>query len=132
MEGMQIGNIYQLLGFLVVAGLQVYTRLGVAKVAKNQEVMLAKHDASRAEMLRLAEHAYAKIATKSNICINDATATVEAALRVAYYQGQTDSGQGVPFPEERVKNAAKTLVSLCMKAVQNGHGGPDVPAPKPT
>jgi hypothetical protein len=126
-------NIYQLIGFVVITGLQVYTRYAVSKVAKNQEVMLAKHDASRAEMLRLAEHAYARIAMKKNVCVDDAVATVEAALRVAYYQGQSDVSTENPFPQERVTAAAKTLVQLCMQAAQNGHNGdkPETPPAKP-
>jgi hypothetical protein len=124
-----IGNVYQLIGFVIVAGLQLYTRLAVGKLAKNQEVILARHDASRAEVLRLAERAYAQITEKSNVRLEDVTATIEAALRVAYFQGQADMGTDKPYPEERAKAAAATLVKIALQAVRNGHGkAPESPS----
>jgi hypothetical protein len=126
-----LANGYQLLGFLIVGGLQVYTRLAVAKLAKNQEVFLARHDASRAEVLRLAEHAYAQMTEKSNIRPDDVAATIQAALRVAYFQGQADVGTDRTYPEERAKAATETLVNIAMQAARDGHGKTRARPPAP-
>jgi hypothetical protein len=124
-----LANIYQLIGFIVVAGLQIYTRVMVGRLAKNQEVLIARHDASRAEVLRLSEHAYDLMAHQEHIRIEDAKATIIAALRVAYFQGQADAGTDHVFPEERAKNAAETLVNIAAQAVRNGHGKAKVNPP---
>jgi hypothetical protein len=103
-----VSNVYELLAFLIVAGLQLYTRAGVNRVAKNQELQMARHDASRAELLRMSEHMFNHAGENGGSFLD----AVKAAFRVAYYQGQADVGTDRKFPEERATEAAKTIVEL--------------------
>jgi hypothetical protein len=110
-----VSNIYELAAFLIVAGLQIYTRAGVNRVARNQELQNARHDASRAELLRMSEHMFAHAGENGGTLID----AIKAAFRVAYYQGQADTGTDRKFPEERATEAAKTLIELS-KRVKGG------------
>jgi hypothetical protein len=129
-EGFNISNLYQLLGFLIVAGLQGYMRWEMAQVAKKQDKILAQHDANRAELLRMAERLSEQLETKEDVRFGDAIEIVESALRVSYYQGQADAGSDRGYPAQRAVEGARKLVAICMRA-KPGHDSGSHPAQPP-
>jgi hypothetical protein len=119
-----ISNIYQLLAFLIVAGLQVYTRWSVAQLAKKQDKINEQHDEGRAELLRLIARTSTRILEKADVQIDEVAEEIKAALKVSYLQGQADAGKDKPWPEDRAAAAARQLAEIAVKAVRNGSKGP--------
>jgi hypothetical protein len=111
-----IKNVYELLAFLLVAGLQIYTRWSVAQLAKKQEVINAHLSANHSNLMRLVEHTAGVTANNALISINDAAAAIEGALRVAYFQGQADVGTARAYPEARAAKAVAKLLEIVMHA----------------
>jgi hypothetical protein len=113
----EITNIYQLLAFFVVAGLQIYTRWEVSRLARKQDKMNMQHDISRSEFQRLFSIALNHVAADERIPREELATTIKAALKVSYHQGQADASAGRPFPEERANAAAWQLVDAVVKAL---------------
>ena len=102
-----VNNIYQLLAFLIVAGLQIWTKWGVNKLAGDQAQLKAEIETSRAEMFRRA---------KLNGHGEGLMATIEAALKVAYLQGKADGAKpDTPYPQERIAAAARQLAEQAIQ-----------------
>jgi hypothetical protein len=131
-DGINVTNTYQLIGFLIMVGLQAYLRWEMAQVTKKQDKILAQHDANRAELLRMAERLSEQLETKGDIRRHDAVEIVEAALRVGYYQGQADAGTDRGYPAQRITEAAHKLVAVCMRVNPGEDSGSHHPAQPPT
>ena len=123
-------NVYQLLGFLLMIALQVYTRWSVSQVAKKQDAANEKLDLNRAHLANLISSTADRIAGQ-DVHLADVVEAVEQALKVAYHQGEVDSGKSVPFPTERIKAAARQIVDIVRKATEAGAGETIVSAPHP-
>jgi hypothetical protein len=120
---MTLANFEELIGFLVVVGLQVYTRLGLGKIEKNQQLILVKHDASRGELDRLVDHLAQSDLENTSVIHTNLADTIGAALRVSYLQGQADAGSDKEYPEARAMAAAKKLAEIAIQLTRNGSKG---------
>ena len=104
-----IGNIYQLLAFLIVAGLQIWTKRGVNKLAADQAQLRADMEATRGTMFRRAKPPNGHV-VGSEGHIATLAATIEGALKLAYLYGKADGGKpDAPYPQERITHAARQL-----------------------
>ena len=109
-----VNNIYQLLALVVVAGLQALTAWGVKKLTAGQSQLKSDIEAARVEMFRMANLTDTHV-IRSEGHVAGVAATLEAALKVAYLQGKVDAKGDVPFPQERITNAAKKLADVATR-----------------
>jgi hypothetical protein len=104
-----IGNIYQLLAFLIVAGLQIWTKRGVNKLAADQAQLRVDIETARGVMFRRVKPPNGH-ALGSEGHVASVAATIEAALKVAYLYGKADGGKpDAAYPHERIAHAARQL-----------------------
>jgi hypothetical protein len=115
-----ITNTYQMLAFLIIAGLQVYTRHAVAELAKKQDQMIAVHVATREQALAMLHEAERHIADKAPIHADELVEVVKTAIKVAYLKGQVDTASGNPYPEDKATEGAKLIVNMVAKAARAG------------
>lgn len=77
-----VSNGYQLIAFLIIAGIQIYTQRSVNKLEIQQNKLGVEVETTRVEMFRLLK--------ASNGHADGFVATIEAALKVAYLLGKVD------------------------------------------
>lgn len=106
---LSVTNIYQLLAFLIVAGLQIWTKRGVNKLASGQDKIRIDLESTRVGMFTHAKPPNGHPAGSEGH-VASVAATLESVLKVTYLHGKIDGGKAdAPYPQERIAHAARQL-----------------------